>query len=273
MKKTILPLTISTILLFSNSSQASVETDTLLAMLNSGEEIGFNAINHVVITDNVNLPGQGFPSPGDSFTGTGYALIDANIDGLQLTASYSVAGAFTGFDPATGRLFFNHGLSAPGTSNQMTVYLDNFSVANEDDASSYTDGLKIATFDVVPDAEGGYFTQAGGADKLTFKLSDNDRKQLGIEDQDVLFEIETQISLADIVDDHMVFPLFFDAFNCGGTLLDSCGREIGTGKLTTALVEVPVITPPSEVPLPPALGLFLSGLGIMGWSSNKRKSA
>ncbi len=269
MKKTILPLTISTLLLFSNPSQASVESKTLLGMLNN--KVAFNAINHVVITDNLSIPGKGIPSPGDFFTGTGYALIDANIDGLQLTASYNIAGAFTGYDPATGKLSFNHGLSVPGISNQMTVYLDNFTTADEHDALTYTDGLKIATFDVVPDTKGGYFTQSGGADNLTFKLVDSDKEQLGIEDdKDVLFNIETEISLADIVDGHMVFPLFFGAFNCGGTTFDSCSREIGTGILS---VESAVINPPSDVPLPPALGLFLSGLGLLGWFSNKRKSA
>ena len=273
MKKTILSLTIPLILL-NSTAHASVASDLLTGLLDSGQAIGFNAINNVIITDNVNLPGQGVPSPGDTFAATGYAVIDANIDGAELTASYSISGTFTAYDPATGQLFFNHGL--PNVSSQMNVFLDTAQNANEDSADSYTDGLKIATFDAVPDKPGenaGHFSAAGGADKATFKLIDSEREQLGIEDQDVLFEIETEIFLADIVDGDMVFPLFFGAFDCGSTPFNSCSREIGTGKLSLSLTELPVVIPPSDVPLPPALGLFLSGLGLLGWFGNKRKTA
>ncbi len=280
MKKTILSLAIPLVLL-NNTAQASVATDLLTGLLNSDEAISFNAINRTIINDNPNLPGQGAPSPGDTFTATGYAIIGDNIGGAELTASYTISGYFSGYNPETGQVFFKHGL--PGISNQMNVYLDDSPDANENNAGTFTDGTKIATFNAIPDApdapDAGYFSttineeEVGGGDKLTFKLDDSEREQLGIKDRDVLFEIESEIFFFDIVDGDMVFPLLFEAFDCGGTLLDSCSREIGTGKLSLGLVETPVVLPPSDVPLPPALGLFLSGLGMLGWLSNKRKSA
>jgi hypothetical protein len=261
--------------MFNSTAQASIESDLLSSLIDSNEEISFNAINHVVVTENVLPLG---PSPGDFFVGNGYGTLNAQIENVELTYSYNIAGDFTRFDPSTNRLYFNHGKNVPNVTNQITLYMDTITPdhagADESIASSYTDGLRIATMEVFSvEGEEGFFSPIGGADQITFKLIDSDKEQYDFGTNDLFFKISSQILLADIVivdGQPQVQAFNFGAFNseCGAldNPFDSCSREFGEGEIFLREFGTGEVV----LPVPPALGLFLTGFGLLGWMGKRK---
>ncbi len=245
--------------------------DLLFQLIDKSAGTSFNAINHTIINE---AAAPGFPSPGDTFVTNGYGVLTPSLFGMELTYSYSIAGTFTGYDREQDKLFFNHGLTVPGVSNQMELYLDstiNPSTlnANESNASSYTDGVKIAVLDIVPTDAGTGFLKAStgtGKDVVTFKLTDSYMEQFGLSENTVLLnKITSDISLIDLVDGQPQ-AFNFGAFSgsgsgCGGLNkpYDSCAREVGTSEIVL-----------SSVPVPASLGLFLSGFGMLGWLKKRQ---
>jgi hypothetical protein len=242
----------------------------LLSLINNGAASNFSAINHTIINETT-YPNS-FPSPGDTFVTNGYGVLVPSFAGMELTYSYSISGVFTDYDNE-GKLFFNH-VTTPDVSNQLVLYIDSAINpdtlnADEDNDESYTDGLKIATMDLVIDdghGETGYLQQSTntGKDIVTFKLSESDMQEYGFSSDTVLLnKISSVITLADVVDEG--FQAFdFGAFgsNCGplDNPYNSCAREIGTSELVLA----------SAVPVPASLGLFLSGFGLLGWLKKRK---
>lgn len=270
MKNKILTVLIVLFTMFNSTAQASVESDLLSSLIDSNEELVFNAINHVVITENQAPLG---PSPGDFFVVNGFGLLNSQLENIELTYSYNIAGAYTRYDANENKLFFNHGLNVPTVTNQLALYMDTISPvhsgADENSASSYTDGLRIATMEVFSiEGEEGFFSPTGGADQITFRLIDSDKEQYGFGNSELLFKISSEILLADIVNNQpQAFNFGAFDFNCGAldNPYDSCSREFGTGELFVEFDREEVF-----VPVPPAIGLFLTGLGLLGWT-DKRK--
>ncbi len=266
MKNKILPVLIASLSMFNSTAQASIESDVLSSLINSNEEISFSAINHVLVTEKQAPLG---PSPGDFFVGNGFGTLNLQRDDIELTYSYNIAGAFTGYEVSEQKLFFNHGLDIPEVTNQLTLYMDTVTTADENNASSYTDGLRIATMEVFPvEGEEGFFSPIGGGDRITFRLIDSDKEQYGFGTNDLFFKISSQILLADIVDGQPQ-AFNFGAFDskCGGfdNPYDSCSREFGTGEIFLEFEAGEVV-----VPVPPALGLFLTGFGLLGWMGKRK---
>jgi hypothetical protein len=207
------------------------------------------------------------PSPGDTFITNGYGVLDTPFDNIELTYSYNIAGTFTAYDAEQDKLFFNHGFSEPGVSNQLMLFVDTGLDADEDIATSFTNGLQIATMDAVVgnSDEIGYIGlfSGRGEDKVTFKLSDSDLERYGFSSDTVLLnKITTEITFAEFVDEQLQ-GFDFGAFgsSCGPleNPHNSCSREIGTSRLVL-----------SSVPVPASLGLFLSGFGLLGWLKKRK---
>ena len=231
--------------------------DVVAALTNKEVSVNFNAINQVEIFDHLY---PGVPSPGDTFIGTGYGTLVSPIEGIELTYTYQIAGAFVDLQDGQ-RLIYGHGLPVDGVSNQLVLYMDDLSNnegANENNAASYTDGTKVATLDVEPlNHEQGFLDllTGSGADNITFKLSEADKQQYGIVNNDLFFKISSQILLVDFVSDAFPQAFNFGAFdnNCGGldNPFNSCSRETGSVEVAMA-----------HAPIPGSIILFASGLGL-----------
>lgn len=235
-------------------------------------EYTFDAINHVQISETVDPLG---PSPGDTFIANGYGVLNYPSSFIELTYYYNIAGRII---DATedGKLIFEHGIEMDGVSNQLDLYIDFFSDADENNADSYTDSYKILTMEVLPLAEEkGYFNllTGQGEDQITFKLIDSDKERFGIVNNDLLLKISSQIMLADFSNG---FPEAFNFgafdFNCGPleNPFDSCSREHGNAIITMAYEADSDI---AEAPIPPAFGLFLTGLGLFSWMAKRNRIA
>ena len=268
-----MPLTLltATLSLLNTSVQASEALDfsflprvVLLSLINQEIVTNFNAINHTLITETADPQA---PSPGDTFLTNGFGVLDTPFNNIELSYSYNIAGTFTAYDQEQDKLLFNHGFAEPGVTNQLMLYFDTTPDADEDVASSYTNGIKIATMDVVVDNNDaiGYIGLFSGVgeDKVTFKLSDSDLVWYGFSSDTVLLnKITTNITFVDFVGGQ---PQGFDfgAFGSDCEPLEnpynSCSREVGTSKLVL-----------SPVPIPASLGLFLSGFGLLGWLKKRK---
>ena len=219
------------------SSHKGRGSSLFFATSKNANKIGFNAINHTVFNDK--QPPLGIPSPGDTFRTQGLGVLDTRhipqLRGAELSYSYNIAGTITGSNLSENQLFFNHGLKEPNTSNTLTLYLDPTADANENDANSYTNGTKQATFDVVPSQpeDVGIFSPKGGKDQVTFKLSDADKQKLGLQD-DIFLKINSTIIPGQIdPKTGQTSPFKFGAFgeNCGSSPFSSCSKELGTSTL------------------------------------------
>ena len=237
------------------------------AGLLNNEGLAFNAINHLVISDNV---APAVPSPGDTFVLNGFGTVGSQFP-FELSYSYSIAGQFISF--SDNNLYFTHGVEIEGVSNQLTLYAD-FGApfgtsANEDNASSYVDGYKVLTMDVLPLASDTGFidtTTGLGEDNISFKLTDSDKLKFGLTNNDLLLELSTSIISVDFSNG---FPEAFNfgAFNneCGPLQnpFNGCGRETGTAVFSLSELggDENVVT----TPIPAAFGLLLSGFGLLSW--------
>ena len=235
----------------------------------------FNAINHTITSDNFAPAGS---SPGDTFIVDGFGTLNFSST-LEFSYSYNIAGRFVNY--LDGNLYFEHGIEMEGISNQLTLYADFGapfgSTTNENNASTYTDGFKILTMDVLPlPSELGFLnlTTGLGEDQITFKLTDSDKQRFGIIDNDLLLELTTNITSVNLSNG---FPQAFNfgAFNnaCGPLQnpLDGCGRETGTANLT---LTSPTGKKVVHTPIPAAFGLLLSGFGLLSWMRlGSRKTA
>jgi len=277
MNKSSLTILTAILIIFHASAQAGPvppatsqkPKDLLFQLLNRSAGTSFNAINHTVINEST---APGFPSPGDTLVTNGYGILSPSLLGMELTYSYSIAGIFTGYDSGQDKLFFNHGITVTGVSNQLELYIDSTidpSTLNADESnvSSYTDGTKIAVMDIMPsDADIGYFqTSTGtGKDVVTFKLTDRYMALYELSKESVLLnKITSNIALFDLVNGQPQ-AFNFGAFGssvCGAlnNPYNSCSRETGISNLVL-----------SSVPTPTSLGLFLSGFGMLGWQKKRQ---
>ncbi len=263
MKKTQTSLLLLAGLLGSTSIQASTVDSPLMQLLAGKQSLTFKAINYTKIIKQH----DNYVMPGDYFVLDGLAKIETGRTDIQLTASYQIAGTFIDYKADTGQLFFKHGRSVAGVSNQMEVFLDSRTMADENDASTYTDGLKLATFDLVNDDAGGFFTQIGGKDQVKFRLSESDKQQFNLEN-DIYFDLNTNIQVAEIKDGKPV-PFKFKALPCSSGIF-ACSRESGTARLN--LGTLPGNAGVSAVPVPPAAVLFFSGLsGLLVYRKKNTK--
>jgi len=256
-----------TLTLFSNSTfsaVASTPSDIPTRLAKNNFSMDFNAINHVLITDN-NAPR--LPSPGNTFIAKGFGVLNSPFVGMELTYDYHIAGTF--IDVKDGKkLVFNHGTAISNVSNELHLYLDeatSSSAANENTASTYTDGVKLATFNVLPlSNEKGFFDTSNGtgADQITFKLSEHDKIRYGIDNNELFFKISSQLLLVDLTKE---FPKAFNfgAFDhaCGSlnNLFDSCDRETGKVSMTMA-----------HAPIPASFWFFTTGLSTFSLVFKKK---
>jgi len=259
------------------SVQAMVDIppEVLVPLLNPKAELRFEAINHLVVNDSDVNDNPFGPYPGDTFAVSGLGKFAGlpNPD-VEVTYDYNIGGAFIGPGQAPGSLAFTHGVPLPGVNNQLNLYVDILggisgtgSSANTENAASYVDGFKIATFEVLPLPEDlGELSALGGEDHITFKLVEDTTgiftQQEGLtENSSLLLAIDSVIQSLDMKNQKNPQPYDFGAFECGMTGFDSCGIETGVGA-----VEI------THMPLPGALGMAMVGFGIMGLMGQRRNS-
>lgn len=238
------------------------------------DEANFSGIFNSVATDN---NGNGFPDVGDtqvidgliSVTGFTIGGLENQIEdsaGGVLGVNYQVTGQFdagqlvTSFDPVSGLTGATHN-GQPGTLN---LYFDDISgggtFADTANASTYTDGTLIATFDLL----GGFssFNQQAldGQDDTTWQMLTNDVGALKDKTGVAVVPGET-LAIADSntdadPDQNGQLDTAFGAFpgQCEpNNQLDVCGTENGSFNIGT------------QIPAPGTLMLLGAGLVMAGY--------
>ncbi len=226
--------------------------------------VPFQSINHTLFLDAAGQPTG--PAPGNRFITRGFSAMPgpagSPVADLEFSLTYDVAGTVIGGNPATGELYIDHGLALPGVSNQLVLYADATPDASEDDATSYTDGVRLATVEVASTTNLGVLRQGGGTDRVTFRLIDSDRDRFGLPD-DFFMELSSELLFG---------PYNFGAFGSGFNPAVNCIPQLGNcsrerGELTFHMGAP--ITGPVPAPSPSAFSLLLLGMGLLSY---RRKS-
>ncbi len=239
-----------------SGANAPTIVDRALDVLLDPQPAAFQAINHFVVIDSAgNLAA---PLPGNLFLARGYGTIDSGQADLELSLSYELAGRIEGIDPRGGGFRFSHGAEWPGVANRMTIYADDSPDASENDASTYTDGIRLLDLDLFSDGGMGVLGPLGGYDEVGYLAPLSELKRYRREGM-LLF-----LRLSSVLGE----PSFIPAFSgTGGPLTDCvpglsfCGRETGV------IVSQRIIIDP--MPVPPVSALLVFGIGL--WRRGVRR--